>query len=208
MPISQNLLKCLNFTCANATHFTQNHTFLSFKQNKTPHFSEFSHKLEDVFLLFYLIPRSQLFHLVFFLSTFPSNFVLSTSEPASSSTPTFAIPHFASFVQSRFCYCNFCRCHSERSRLCCDYFSLLLIFLQLHFCCTPSNILSIANFIWFFEHPLVYSRLSRPLLSFELFCSTPSFAITRISHCLFRNLPSNSLNPSRSWIFLVKIYSL
>ena len=31
----RNLLKCPNFTCANATHFTQNHTFLSFKQNKS-----------------------------------------------------------------------------------------------------------------------------------------------------------------------------
>ena len=112
MPISQNLLKCLNFTCANVTHFTQNHTFLSFKQNKTPHFSEFSHKLEDVFLLFYLIPRSQLFHLVFFLSTFPSNFVLSTyrSQTAKLSLTRPLLLHFArSFWVSQYkilCVCS------------------------------------------------------------------------------------------------------
>ena len=133
--------------------------------------------------------------------------MLSTSEPASSSTPTFAIPHFAIFVQSRFCYCNFCRCHSERSRLCCDYFSLLLIFSQLHFCCTPSNILSIANFIWFFQHPpyildFLTLFLHWIFLPDSFLCDHQNFPLP------LPKSPSNSSNPSKNWIFLVKIYSL
>ena len=117
----------------------------------------------------HLIPRSQLFHLVFFLSTFPSNFVLSTSEPASSSTPTFAIPHFAIFVQSHFCYCNFCRCHSERSRL----FSAI-ISRFFYFSC---NIISVVHLRTFSQSQtlsdslniLVYSRLFRPFSPLNFF---------------------------------------